>query len=460
MQLPESVPTIERHTLHPAIVAIVGRPNVGKSALFNRLIGQRLAIVEDTPGVTRDRLYALAEWRGIVFSVADTGGIDTDAPAHDRVLQETRRQAEMAARDADVIIFLVDAVFGLHPLDIDVAGILRSTRRSIILVANKTESPKIAANVAGEFSRLGFGEPIAVSAIHGEGTGDLLDAIVEKLPVQTPNAASPSEMALALVGQPNVGKSSLLNALLGHERSIVSHDPGTTRDAIDTIFPFHEHQIRLIDTAGVRKKPQAHGAIEYYSSLRSLCAIARCDIALLLIDAMQGVLAQDRRLAGIILEERKGLILVANKWDLARAQGEYSQAELISVIHDQLPFARFAPVTFLSALTKRRLGSLMPLVMRVAANLDRHVPTAQLNAIIHDAAMAHPPPSPGGKTFKIFYCSQPASHPPLFVFHCNDPDLLQSSYKRFLENVIRANFDFEGVPLTLEFRERRRADDG
>lgn len=454
----EPTASIERNALHPATVAIVGRPNVGKSALFNRLIGQRLAIVEETPGVTRDRLYALAEWRGFVFSIVDTGGIDTDAPAHDHITHETRRQAEMAAREADVIIFLLDAAFGLHPLDVDVAGILRSTRRPIVLVANKTESPKIAATVLGEFSRLGFGEPISVSAIHGEGTGDLLDAIVEKLPPEAANEAPENEMALALVGQPNVGKSSLLNALLGQERSIVSHTPGTTRDSIDTVFAFHGHRIRLIDTAGMRKRPQDHGAIEYYSSLRSLSAIARCDIAILLIDAMQGVLAQDRRLAGMILEERKGLIVVGNKWDLARAQGEYGQAELISVIRDELPFARFAPVTFLSALTKRRLGSLMPLVMRVAANLDRRIPTAQLNAVVHDATLAHPPPSPGGKTFKIFYCSQPASHPPLFVFHCNDPQLLQPSYKRFLENVIRANFEFEGVPLTLEFRERRRTD--
>jgi GTP-binding protein len=234
--------------------------------------------------------------------------------------------------------------------------------------------------------------------------------------------------------------------------------PGTTRDAIDTIFQFHEHRIRLIDTAGVRKKPQQHGAIEYYSALRSISAINRCDIAILLFDAMKGMQAQERRLAGMILEERKGLIIVGNKWDLAREQGEYSQGELINVIYEQVPFARFAPVTFLSAKTRRRLGSLMPLVMRVANNLDRHVATAQLNSVIRDATLAHPAPAIGGKPLRIYYCSQPAAHPPLFVFHCNDPELVQTSYKRFLENIIRQHFDFEGVPLTLEFRERSRVE--
>ena len=442
--------------LRPATVAIVGRPNVGKSALFNRLIGRRLAIVEDTPGVTRDRLYAVAEWRGRAFTVVDTAGLDPDAEKSDFIVASTQRQAEAAAQDADAIIFVVDATAGLHPLDDDVAHILRKTRRPVILVANKTESPKVAAAVSGEFGRLGFGEPIQISAIHGEGTGDLLDAVIERIPEHAADATSPDELSIALIGQPNVGKSSLLNALLNEERSIVSDVPGTTRDAIDTIFAFHEHKIRLIDTAGVRKKPQAHGAIEYYSALRSLNAIARCDIAILLIDSMKGILNQDRRLAGMVLEERKALIIVANKWDLAREQGEYSQSELIDVIHSQVPFAKFVPVTFLSAKTKRRLGSLMPIVMKVNANLNRHVPTPRLNSIIRDAVLAHPAPAPGGKALKIFYCSQPASHPPLFVFHCNDPEIVQPSYRRFLENVIRQNFDFEGVPLGMEFRPRTK----
>lgn len=445
--------------IRPATVAIVGRPNVGKSALFNRLIGRRLAIVEDTPGVTRDRLYAVCEWQGRTFTVVDTAGIDPDAGRNgDEIAQSTRRQAEAAAAEADAVIFVVDAAAGRNPLDDDVARILRRTRRPVVLAANKAESPSAAAAVYGEFAALGFGEPVAISAIHGEGTGDLLDRIAAHVSEAAAEEGT-AEIALALIGRPNVGKSSLLNALLGEERSVVSAAPGTTRDSVDTIFHFHEHRIRLIDTAGVHRKPKQHGAIEYYAALRSLSAIARSDISILLFDAMQGILAQDRRLAGIALEERKGLIVVGNKWDLAREQGEYSQADLIDVIYDHLPFARFAPVTFLSAKTGRRLGSLMPLVMKVAANLDRHVPTAKLNAVVRDASLAHPAPAPGGKPFKIFYCSQPASHPPLFVFHCNDPELIQASYRRFLENVIRQNFDFEGVPLTLEFRERSRPDE-
>ncbi len=454
---------VEQHDgamLRPATVAIVGRPNVGKSALFNRLIGQRLAIVEDTPGVTRDRLYALCDWRGRTFTLVDTAGIDPDQDADtDHIAISTRRQAEAAAHEADAILFVVDAASGRNPLDDDVANILRRTRKRVVLVANKAESPNAAAAVHGEFAPLGFGDPVPVSAIHGEGTGDLLDRVVEHLPPEAPPADLEGELSLALVGRPNVGKSSLLNALLKEERAVVSDVPGTTRDAIDTIFQFHEHKIRLIDTAGVRKKPAQHGAIEYYAALRSLSAIARADIAILLFDAMTGIQNQERRLAGMILEEKKGLIIVGNKWDLAREQGEYSQGELINVIYEQMPFARFAPVTFLSAKTGRRLGSLMPLVMKVANNLDRHVPTAQLNNVIRDASMAHPAPAIGGKPLKIYYCSQPAAHPPLFVFHCNDPELVQPSYKRFLENVIRQNFDFEGVPLTLEFRERTRPED-
>jgi GTP-binding protein len=447
--------TAQGTSLRPAVVAVVGRPNVGKSALFNRLIGQRLAITADTPGVTRDRLYALAEWQGRTFSLVDTAGIAPHETGDD-IAAQTRAQAELAAHEADVIVFVVDASAGLSPLDDDVVHIMRKTRRPVLFVANKAESERVRAQIHGEFARLGLGEPFAVSALHGEGTGDLLDAIVARLPPEDAHRAVEGELKVALVGQPNVGKSSLLNALLGEQRSIVSSVPGTTRDAIDTVFPFHEHRIRLIDTAGMRRRPSAHGSIEYYASLRSLSAIARCDIAIMLIDAMRGITAQDKRLAGIILEERKGLIIVANKWDLVREQGEYQQSDLIEAIYADLPFATFAPITFLSAMTKRRLGSLMPLVMKTAANLDRRISTAQLNSVIRDAIMTHPAPAKGGHLLRIYYCSQVTAHPPLFIFHCNDPELITSSYKRFLENTLRANVDFIGIPLTLEFRERTR----
>jgi GTP-binding protein len=441
--------------VRPATVAVVGRPNVGKSALFNRLVGQRLAIVEDTPGVTRDRLYALAEWQGRTFTLVDTGGIESDPDPEDFIARGTRAQAESAARDADVIVFVVDAQDGLSPTDQDIAQILRRNRRPVLLVANKTESPRAEASIHAEFSGLGFGEPHGVSALHGEGTGDLLDAIVAMLPPEDPADLGEAELSIALIGRPNVGKSSLLNALLNEERTIVSDVPGTTRDAIDTLYTWKGRTFRLIDTAGVRKKPGQHGSIEYYSSLRSLKAIARSDVAILLIDALTGPTAQDRRLAGIALEERKALIIVGNKYDLVRELGEYSQNELANEIHAQLPFASFAPVTFLSALTKRRLQSLMPVVEKVAENLDRRVPTAKLNAVIRDAVLAHPPPIHSGKPLKMLYVSQPQTHPPLFVFHVNDPELVPASYRRFIENTLRGEFDFEGVPLTFEFRSRR-----
>jgi GTP-binding protein len=448
--------------LHPATVAIVGRPNVGKSALFNRLIGRRLAIVEDTPGVTRDRLYALCDWRGWIFSVVDTAGIDPGADiAHGPELADaTRRQAEAAADEADVIVMVVDAQTGLHPLDDDVAGILRRKRRPIVLAANKAEAADAAAAVHAEFVRLGFGEPIAVSAIHGEGTGDLLDRIVALLPPPAPETSPNNELALAVIGRPNVGKSSLVNALVGRERALVSQTPGTTRDAIDAVFEWRDRPFRLVDTAGFRKKPEAHGAIEYYAALRSLSAIARCDIALLVFDSMTGITAQDRRLAGIAIEERKGLVVVGNKWDLVREQtDDVSQNELAGVVRESIPFAAFAPITFLSAKTHRRLGSLMPVVAGVAENLDRRVTTAPLNAVIRATILAHPPPAVAGRLLRIYYASQPATHPPIFVFHCNDPDLVQANYKRFLENTLRQHYDFAGVPLTLEFRPRRDRDE-
>ncbi|TAM74895.1 ribosome biogenesis GTPase Der [bacterium] len=445
-------------------VAIVGRPNVGKSALFNRLVGQRLAIVEDTPGVTRDRLYAVAEWLGRYFTLVDTGGIEagvdlrkeaTDEPT--RIRANARRQAEAAAQVADVVIFVADGREGYNPLDDEVALILRRARRHVIFVANKVESPAARQSATAEFARLGFGDPIGVSAIHGEGTGDLLDAVVARLPAEL-EAPAEGELAIAIIGQPNVGKSSLLNALVGQERSIVSTVPGTTRDAIDEVVERDGRRLRLIDTAGIRRHVDKRDSIEYYSSLRSLAAISRSQIALLLIDAMKGILAQDRRLAGIAIEERKGLILVVNKWDLALEQGGYGQGELTEILHQQLGFAPYAPVVFLSALTKRGLGKLLPMVDRVAENLRRRVPTPQLNEVLRDAMLAHPPPPVKGRRLKVLYASQPYDNPPGFVLIANDPELVHFSYQRFLENVIRQHFGFEGAPITLHFRERGRAE--
>ncbi len=431
---------------------------MGKSALFNRLVGQRLAIVEDTPGVTRDRLYAFAEWNGRSFTLVDTGGIETDYEPGDQIAAGTRAQAESAAQDADIILFVVDAQDGMTAVDQDVAQILRRTRKPVLLVANKIESPKHLNSIHAEFGNIGFGEPFGVSALHGEGTGDLLDVIVQRLPPDDPEALGDPELSIALIGRPNVGKSSLLNALLNEERTIVSDVPGTTRDSIDTLFQWKQRTFRLIDTAGVHAKANKHGPLEYYSSLRSLRAVARCDVAVLVVDALKGPTAQDRRLAGIALEERKALIIVGNKYDLVRELGEYSQSDLADEIHAQMPFAAFAPVTFLSALTKRRLQSLMPIVEEVAVNLDRRIPTAKLNQVIRDAMLAHPPPIKSGKPVKMLFCSQPQTHPPLFVFHVNDPDLIDASYTRFLENTLRSEFEFKGVPLTLQFKSRRPED--
>ena len=444
-------------SLGPAIatVAIIGRPNVGKSALFNRLLGKRLAIVDDQAGVTRDRLYARVDWQGKVFSIVDTGGLDLDKAGSDEIWAATRDQAKIAADAADVVVFVVDGREGFNPLDEEVAALVRRMSRPVIFVANKLESDKARDSAIAEFSRLGFGPPNVVSAIHGEGTGDLLDLIVEQLPERPPAKADRPGFSLAIVGRPNVGKSSLVNSLLGEERTIVSNVPGTTRDAIDTIFHFHEHDIRLIDTAGVWRKTHHHGDLEYYASLRSHQALQRADVVVLVIDSMQGILAQDRRLAGEALESGAGLVIVANKWDLARELGEFQQSELIEVIHQELPFAKFVPVTFLSAMTKRRLGSLMPLVMKVQACRSKRIPTSRVNAIIREAVLAHPPPALKGKAARVYYAAQVATAPPRFIFSCNDPDLLGSSYRRYLENTLRTAEDFTGVPLELEFRDRR-----
>ncbi|MGH7728805.1 MAG: ribosome biogenesis GTPase Der [Vulcanimicrobiaceae bacterium] len=444
----------------PATVAIVGRPNVGKSALFNRLIGRRLAIVAEEAGVTRDRLYALASWRARDFVLVDTAGFDPEGGS-DEIATQTRAQAEIAAEEADLVVIVVDAQAGLSPLDEEVVRLVRRRRKATLVVANKAESERARSAIAGEFARLGFGTPLAVSAIHGEGTGDLLDAIVTALPPQGEGEPQAGELAIAIIGRPNVGKSSLLNALAGERRAIVSEVAGTTRDAVDTVIARNGRSWRLIDTAGIWRRPRHHGALEYYASLRSLAALARCQLAILVIDATAGILEGDRRLAALALEEHKALVVAANKWDLALEQeGEFSQGELTRIIHEQLPFADFAPVTFLSALTGRRLGRLLPLIERVAENRERRIATGPLNALVRDAIYAHPPPARGGKPLRIYYAAQVAVAPPRFIFHCNDPELVTPAYRRFLEGTLRAAADFEGVPLVFDFRPRGEHDQG
>ena len=425
-------------SIRPATVALVGRPNVGKSSLFNRLIGQRLAIVDESPGVTRDRLYALTEWRGRIFTLVDTAGIDTDSPS-DSIEAKTRAQAEAAASEADVIVFVVDAAEGLNPLDDDVVAIMRRTRRPVVLVANKAESNSARDAIHGEFARLGLGEPFAVSAIHGEGTGDLLDAIVERLPPQSEQIEQPqNELGIAIIGQPNVGKSSLLNALLGTERALVSDVPGTTRDALDSIFPYRDRTIRLIDTAGVRKKPTAHGSIEYYASLRSLAR----DCTRRHRTARSRFDARSPRAGSPARRHR----------DRGAQRPDHRFEQVGSRARTRRVFASRAERSDLSTDSVRALCA-----GRVPLGVDAPSPRRD-DAGHHGRCGKSRTPRPnrspqrnhpgrrartssaddGHKDLKIYYGSQVATRPPLFIFNCNDPELVRPSYQRFLENVLRS----------------------
>ena len=443
--------------VRPATVAIVGRPNVGKSALFNRLIGQRLAIVEDTPGVTRDRLYALAEWRGRQFTFVDTGGIEFDIDPADAIAFGTREQAQNAARDADVIVFVVDAQDGLNPVDEDVAKILRNTRHPVLLVANKTESPSALASVHGEFARLGFGDPFPVSAIHGEGTGDLLDEIFNRLPPESDAVEPSGELAIALIGQPNVGKSSLLNYLVGAERSLVSSVAGTTRDAVDTLLEHRGHQVRLVDTAGIRRRGVVTTDIEHYSLLRAMRALERSDVALVVVDTSEGVLAQDRHIAGYAADAGKGVVVIANKWDLV-PQEDRIDPETLTKISDAFDFVPGAPVLTVSALLGRNVAKVLDTALQVADARATRMPTAALNQVLREAVSSRPPAMHRGRRVKILYAAQASSPNPTVVLFVNDPELLHFSYQRYLENRIRAVFGFAGVRLHMVIRRRADSD--
>ncbi len=436
------------------IVALVGRPNVGKSTLFNRLIGERRAIVEDIPGTTRDRHYGDVEWGGRAFSLIDTGGLilgDTD-----RLTEQVRAQAEIAMREADVIVLLTDIVEGLTGADQEIADLLRRAGKPVLLVANKADNLKREMAIY-EFHILGLGDPMPVSAERGLGTGELLDALIELLPNAPAEDEDEAAIHVALVGRTNVGKSSLLNRLLGEERVIVSEIPGTTRDAIDTRILFEGQEIVLIDTAGIRRRGRIDRGIEQYSVIRSMRAISRADVTLLLLDAVEGVTAQDAHVAGYVLEEAKSVIVVVNKWDLVE-KDTHTLAMYEEYVRRELKFMPWVPVVFISALTGQRAHRLMPLVLRLYQERHQRLNTSQINEIIREAVAQRPPPTSAGRKLRIYYGTQPAVDPPTFVFFCNDPELVHFGYQRYLENRIRARYPFEGTPLRMSFRghDRRR----
>ncbi len=434
-----------------SIVALVGRPNVGKSTLFNRFIGERFAIVEDVPGTTRDRIYGEAEWSGVPFTVVDTGGllIGVDEPLIERV----RVQAEAAIREADVIVFLVDVKEGLTAADEDVARLLREADKPVILAVNKADNYQRRLE-ALEFWALGLDEPMPISALHGTGTGELLDEVVAVL---SPEEESTDEdtVRVAIVGRPNVGKSSLLNQVLGRERAIVHEKPGTTRDAIDTEMTFNGRPITLIDTAGIRRRGRIEAGIEKYSVLRAMRAIQRADVALLLIDATEGVTAQDQHIAGYILDEHKSVVVLVNKWDLV-PKDAYTMPAYTEHVRHELRFLSYVPVLYISAKTGRRVHQVLPTALDVYEARFRRISTGELNRLVQDTVARHAPPSKGGKRLKFFYATQAAVDPPTFVFFVNNPKLMHFSYQRFIENSIRQKYRFLGTPLRFSFRARQR----
>jgi GTP-binding protein len=449
------------------LVALVGRPNVGKSTLFNRLAGERLAVVDDTPGTTRDRQFAEAEWNGVAFAIVDTGGIEVQgrgltAPlALDSAeyISQIRQQAELAISEADAVVLVVDIVTGVTAPDEEVANILRRHQRNvdgvlrppIFLAVNKADNAQRREDVYS-FYELGMGEPFAISAMHGTGTGDLLDALVAGLPA-TPEAEEDSSVKIALVGRPNVGKSSLLNRLLGEERVIVSPIPGTTRDAIDTHLDFDGMAVTLIDTAGIRRRGRIEVGVEKYSVLRSYRAIDRADVALLLLDAVEGIAAQDAHIAGMVLEKNRSVVVIVNKWD-AVEKDTNTMNIFTEGIREQLHFLDYVPVLFVSAKTGQRTDQVLPTALQVQEERLVRIPTAELNRIVREAVDKHAAPSKTGRRLKILYAAQVGVDPPTFLFHVNDPKLVHFTYRRFLENQIREQYSFLGTPIRMSFRAR------
>jgi len=431
-------------------VAIVGRPNVGKSTLFNRIVGGRIAIVEGVPGVTRDRLYQDAEWNNRWFTLVDTGGLDYQEDGV--IISHIRKQAELAIAEADLVLFVVDARAGLNGTDEDVAKVLRRSEKPIILVANKVEHFDKAHELY-DFYRLGLGDPIPVSAAEGLNTGDLLDRLVEELPPVEDQETDDDIIKIAVIGRPNVGKSSLVNALLGKERVIVSDIPGTTRDAIDSLIMRGDKTYSIIDTAGIRRRSKIGLSTEKYSVIRALRAVDRCDIVLMLIDAVEQLTDQDKRIAGYAHEKGRGCILVVNKWDLVE-KDDHTSNRYVQKLRDGLGFMQYAPVLFTSALTHQRVHRVLELVDYVSEQQNMRIATTGLNQLLRDAILHNATPQDKGRHLKIFYITQASVKPPTFILFVNEPELMHFSYLRYLENQLRSAYGFEGTPIKLVMRKR------
>nr|WP_315020991.1 ribosome biogenesis GTPase Der [uncultured Aminipila sp.] len=432
------------------LVAVVGRPNVGKSTFFNRVVGRRVSIVEDTPGVTRDRIYAEAEWCGTHFALIDTGGIEPNTS--DVILSQMREQAEIAMETSDIILFMVDGKDGLTHADTEVAGMLRRTGKPVLVVANKIDNPKNPPNHFYDFYELGLGEVLPISSANMLGLGEVLDKIVESFP-EGQRDDDEDITKIAVIGKPNVGKSSIINKLVGENRVIVSNIAGTTRDSIDTPFEWDGEEFILIDTAGIRRKSKVTENIERYSVIRAVAAIERCDVCLLMIDAVEGITEQDKKIAGVAHEAGKGLMVVVNKWDLIE-KDNHTMKNFEKEIVKELPFMSYAPMVFISVLTGQRVDNVMSMAKNVAETRAMRVPTGQLNSLIADATMLQPPPSDKGKHLKIYYATQVGVKPPLFSFQINKRDLMHFSYARYLENRIRDAYGFKGTSLKFVFREK------
>ncbi|MCY7127912.1 ribosome biogenesis GTPase Der [Streptococcus mutans] len=431
-------------------VAIVGRPNVGKSALFNRIAGERISIVEDVEGVTRDRIYTKAEWLNRQFSIIDTGGIDdVDAP----FMEQIKHQADIAMTEADVIVFVVSAKEGITDADEYVAKILYRTHKPVILAVNKVDNPEMRSAIY-DFYALGLGDPYPVSSAHGIGTGDVLDAIVDNLPTEAQEESS-DIIKFSLIGRPNVGKSSLINAILGEDRVIASPVAGTTRDAIDTTFTDEEGQeFTMIDTAGMRKSGKVYENTEKYSVMRAMRAIDRSDIVLMVLNAEEGIREYDKRIAGFAHEAGKGIVVVVNKWDAIKKDNR-TVVQWEADIRDNFQYIPYAPIVFVSAVTKQRLHKLPDVIKQVSQSQNTRIPSAVLNDVVMDAVAINPTPTDKGKRLKIFYATQVSVKPPTFVIFVNEEELMHFSYLRFLENQIRQAFVFEGTPIRLIARKRK-----